>query len=54
MYSADEPCLYYGDEWNDTKLLASTILPWASEWLQFYELWHATGVWLGGGVPHGV
>ena len=33
--------------------LATTIVPWCSEWLFYYELWLATGEWLGGGVhPH--
>ena len=26
-----------------------TIVPWASLWLYYYEVWHATGEWLGGG-----
>jgi len=29
--------------------IASTILPWASEWLFHYEIWRATGEWTGGG-----
>ncbi len=47
-------CLYYptAHEWSKDKLIANTILPWAAEWLQFYELWVATGVWLGEGVHH--
>ena len=39
-------------EWNPTMLLSRTIVPWASEWLLFYELWVITGVWLGGGIEH--
>jgi hypothetical protein len=39
-------------EWNETMLIADTIIPWASEWLYFYELWHATGVWHGREVRH--
>ena len=48
-------CLYYpkAKEWSKDKLLARTIVPWASEWLQFYELWLATGVWLGEGIHLG-
>jgi hypothetical protein len=30
--------------------LADTVVPWTSEWLFFYEVWHATGLWLGGGT----
>ena len=53
-YSTEEQrlCLYYPGigEWNSNKLIARTILPWASEWLQFYELWLATGIWYGEGL----
>ncbi len=55
VYSHEEQrlCLYYprsGEEWNESMSIASTIVPWASEWLLFYELWFATGDWLGGGI----
>lgn len=46
-------CLYYprgGGEWNSSMSIAITIVPWASEWLFFYELWLATGEWIGGGI----
>ncbi|MBE5869551.1 MAG: hypothetical protein E7293_11465 [Lachnospiraceae bacterium] len=42
-------CLYRYSEFNSSKLLANTIIPWTVEWLYFYELWLATGEWLGGG-----
>jgi hypothetical protein len=44
-------CLFdpAADEWNGDKLIAETILPWAAEWLFFFEGWMATGDWLGGG-----
>lgn len=47
-------CLYFPDgrEWNKGKLLCDTIVPWASEWLYFYEIWLVTGNWLGGGTEH--
>ncbi|MGH8092034.1 MAG: hypothetical protein ACREIF_00990 [Chthoniobacterales bacterium] len=32
--------------------LADTIVPWTSRWLYFYEIWLATGEWMGGGIPH--
>lgn len=44
-------CLYdwrYA-EWNATMPIAYTIVPWASEWLYYYEIWSVTGEWLGGG-----
>lgn len=42
-------CLYRYSEFNAQKIIADTIIPWTIEWLYFYELWLATGVWLGGG-----
>lgn len=52
MYSQEQLCLYLpgGNEWRPKDPIALTIVPWASLWLYFYELWHATGEWLGGGV----
>ena len=56
VYSTSEQrlCLYYpdGQAWNASKLYVDTIIPWACEWLLFYELWLATGEWYGGGVCH--
>src|SRR5207245_4563484 len=44
-------CLYLpGEEWGPTDPLATTILPWACEWLGFFEDWVFTDVWSGGGV----
>lgn len=45
-----ELCLYYGKEWNKTKLIAETIVPWTVEWLAHYEIWLVTGNWNGGGI----
>lgn len=47
-------CLFYPDgfQWNRNRLLADTILLWASEWLFFYEIWVETGEWKGGGTSH--
>lgn len=44
-------CLYSPSkkEWTREKFIFSTIIPWACEWLQFYELWVIDGNWLGGG-----
>lgn len=44
-------CLYdwRNKEWNPAMPLATTIVPWASEWLYFYEVWVMTGVWYGEG-----
>src|SRR5262249_37434392 len=50
----DRPCLYYpkSDEWRPDKWLALTIMPWTLLWLFYYEIWLATGTWMGGGVNH--
>jgi hypothetical protein len=51
LYADGSLCLYrprYG-EWNAAMDFADTILPWASLWLYFYEIWLATGVWHGEG-----
>lgn len=52
VYGAGDLCLYYprSMEWDATMLLATTIIPWTSEWLVFYELWQGTGEWFGGGL----
>lgn len=49
------PCLFYSHtrEWDSGKLLAYTVLPWLLAWLSFYEVWLATGAWIGGGIDHG-
>jgi hypothetical protein len=43
-------CLHLPDEWDSTMSIAETIVPWATLWLYHYEVWHATGEWLGGGA----
>jgi len=45
-------CLYLANsgEWTANDCIAETTIPWASLWLYYYEVWHATGEWLGGGV----
>ena len=49
-YSPTEPCLFRpGTDWDSSQCIATTIIPWLAMWLSFYELWHATGEWLGGG-----
>lgn len=57
VYNHDlqELCLYYpkDKEWHEGKMIASTIIPWAIEWLYHYEIWLVTGEWHGGGVEHG-
>lgn len=60
LYARPQPempphlCLYWppGREFDASRYLAETILPWAAEWLMYYELWHATGKWAGPEAPH--
>ncbi|WP_281638061.1 DUF6503 family protein [Flavobacterium marginilacus] len=44
-------CLYSkdGGNWAAEKSIVSTIIPWASEWLYYYEIWLIDGIWHGGG-----
>lgn len=49
VFSRDVLCLCYPWQWNDGKLIARTVVPWASEWLLHYELWKVDGRWHGGG-----
>ncbi|NDV15783.1 hypothetical protein GO009_07060 [Muricauda sp. TY007] len=46
-------CLYSrtGGSWTKDKSIVSTIVPWASEWLYYYEHWLIDGEWKGGGHP---
>ncbi len=43
-------CLHYHGEWSRRNSIAETTVPWTATWLYYYELWHATGEWLGGGI----
>jgi hypothetical protein len=50
-YSDNSLCLYqpkYG-EFTRSTYISETIVPWTSLWLYYYEVWHTTGNWLGGG-----
>lgn len=44
-------CLYSPSkkEWDGFRSIVDTIIPWASEWLYYYELWLPEGKWYGGG-----
>lgn len=39
------------NEWRSSMWISDTIVPWASEWLHHYELWHFDGVWRGANAP---
>jgi hypothetical protein len=51
LYDQTRICLYLPGigEWRGDMSLGHTVIPWISLWLYYYELWHATGEWLGGG-----
>lgn len=51
LYSSGNLCLYRPkyNEFKKSDFLADTIIPWTALWLYYYELWHTTGDWLGGG-----
>lgn len=40
-------------DWKPHQLYSSTYIPWAMEWIVFFEIWCITGVWSGGGI-HGL
>ncbi len=50
-YEDGSLCLFrpkYG-EWTAEHMIADTIVPWTALWLYYYEVWLATGEWVGGG-----
>lgn len=44
-------CLYTPDDgdWHPSMWLSETMVPWAIEWLRYFELWLIDGEWYGGG-----
>jgi hypothetical protein len=49
VFAGDRLCLCYPWQWDGSKLIIRTIVPWISEWLLHYEIWKVTGKWHGGG-----
>lgn len=49
VFNTGELCLSQFGDWNPQHLFADTYVPWAMEWLMYYELWLATGLWYGDG-----
>lgn len=51
VYPRNRLCLYQPKykEWQPHNYIANTIIPWANLWLYYYEEWHRTGIWHGGG-----
>lgn len=54
MYSQVEQrlCLYLpkAGEWNSSRFISETIVPWTSLWLFYFEEWLLSDEWKGGGV----
>jgi hypothetical protein len=46
-YSDKTLCLHDAGQWAGHMLIVDTIVPWTAEWLLHYEIWLATGEWLG-------
>ncbi|WP_035568843.1 hypothetical protein [Caballeronia sordidicola] len=58
VYYATTPlslCLYLpgSGEWDPSKSLAETIVPWIAVWLFYFEDWLLTDDWKGGGKHPG-
>lgn len=49
-------CLYYPQDHHarGANLLAPKLIVWTAEWLYCYEIWRATGEWIGEEAPHNV
>ena len=54
LYNKKLPCLCLmfpkEREWESSMLINQTLLPWAIEWTEFYEIWLLSGKWSGKGV----
>jgi hypothetical protein len=50
VFSDGSLCLHVEEDWTPGMLIVDTTVPWASEWLIFYEIWKFTGTWYGGGA----
>jgi hypothetical protein len=47
-------CLHERHEWHPDMRIVDTIVAWTSEWLYYYEIWLATGLWFGDGDEAGL
>ncbi len=50
VFSEGQLCVHQAHEWRGDQVVARSVVPWVSAWLYFYEVWHATGLWLGEGT----
>jgi hypothetical protein len=49
-YSDGSLCLNLPTDCAVDSSIAEMVVPWTSLWLYYYEMWRATGEWLGGGI----
>lgn len=49
VYPSGALCVNRIGEWRPTMLFIDTVIPWAIEWLFYYELWLTSGCWYGDG-----
>lgn len=49
VYDDGTLCVSQAGDWRRGMVLTESFLPWACEWLIYYELWLATEVWYGDG-----
>jgi hypothetical protein len=49
VYDDGSLCVSESGDFRLGMRFVDTILPWALEWLVFYEQWRATGTWYGDG-----
>lgn len=50
VYEDGSLCVSKFGDFHPGMLFVDSIVPWTSEWLIFYELWRATGLWFGDGA----
>ena len=50
--SGTKLCLWFpkSQDWIPQMKFGDTYIPWAAEWLYYFEVWLATGEWEGGGA----
>lgn len=53
VFAGDHPCVHMHHDWDPSMSIATTIVPWLSEWLLHHEVYQATGTWTGGGHEPG-
>ncbi|WP_370053432.1 hypothetical protein [Leifsonia sp. EB41] len=50
VYKNGSLCLNRAKDWRADQLFINTTIPWAIEWLFFYELWLVDRIWRGDGL----